>query len=136
METDGVSQLTQSLGRYYVRYFNQTHRRTGTLWEGRYKSSLVDSELYFFIVSRYIELNPVRAFMVEKPKEYNWSSDRKNAIGKQIELIIPHESYLSLGKNDKEREAAYRLLFEEPISDNKLQEIRDSINKAWVLGGK
>jgi putative transposase len=74
--------------------------------------------------------------MVERPEEYNWSSDKKNAMGKQIELIIPHESYSSLGKNDKEREAAYRLLFEESISDNKLQEIRDPINKAWVLGSK
>ena len=63
----GVSQLMQSLGRYYVRYINQTYNRTGTLWEGRYKSTLVDSEVYLLLVSRYIELNPVRANMVEHP---------------------------------------------------------------------
>ena len=136
MEANGVSQLMQSLGRYYVRYFNQNYGRSGTLWEGRFKSSLVDSELYFFTVSRYIELNPVRASMVEKPEEYSWSSYKKNAMGKRIELIVPHESYLSLGNSDKEREAAYRLLFEETISDSQLQEIRDSINKAWLLGSE
>lgn len=69
-ESDGVSRLLQSLGRYYVRYFNQTHGRSGTLWEGRYKSTLADSEKYFLTVSRYIELNPVRANMVEDPAEY------------------------------------------------------------------
>jgi putative transposase len=70
----GVSQLFQALGRYYVRYINQTYNRTGTLWEGRYKSSLVDSKTYFLTVSRYIELNPVRAKMVSHPAKYPWSS--------------------------------------------------------------
>ena len=70
----GVSQLMQSLGRYYVMHINKTYQRTGTLWEGRYKSTLVDSEKYFLLVSRYIELNPVRANMVEHPAEYPWSS--------------------------------------------------------------
>ena len=124
----------QSLGRYYVRYINQVYNRTGTLWEGRFKSSMVDSENYFLTVSRYIELNPVRANMVEHPVEYPWSSYQKNAIGKFIELITPHYCYLSLGKTDEERQEAYRSLFEHEIPDYTLKEIRQAVNKTWILG--
>ena len=99
----GVSQLMQSLGRYYVRYINQTYNRTGTLWEGRYKSTLVDSEEYLLLVSRYIELNPVRANMVEHPAEYPWSSYHANALDKVVELISPHPVYQRLGNNKKAR---------------------------------
>jgi putative transposase len=130
----GVSQLMQALGRYYVRYINQTYQRTGTLWEGRYKSTLVDSDTYFLTVSRYIELNPVRAGMVDHPSAYPWSSYRHNAIGKLIELVTPHALYLSLGKTDKARQHHYQALFENPMTDATLEEIRSSINKAWVLG--
>jgi len=133
-DANGVSRLIQSLGRYYVRYINQTYNRTGTLWEGRFKSTLVDSEKYFLIVSRYIELNPVRAGMVEHPVEYPWSSYQYNAVGKSIAVITPFSCYLSLGKTKKKRQAAYRALFDYQIPDYALQEIRDSINKAWVLG--
>ena len=95
----GVSQMMQSLGRYYVRYINQTYERTGTLWEGRYKSTLVDSDNYFLTVSRYIELNPVRAGMVAHPAEYPWSSYQYNVRGKAIELIMPHFLYQGPAKN-------------------------------------
>jgi len=133
-EGNGVSKLIQSLGRYYVRYVNKTHGRTGTLWEGRYKSTLVDSENYFLTVSRYIELNPVRADMVGHPGEYPWSSYQKNAMGKLIKLITPHFCYQSLGKNDEERQTAYKALFQQMIPDDTLKEIREATNKAWVLG--
>jgi len=133
-ESGGVSRLIQALGRYYVRHFNQTYERTGTLWEGRFKSTLVDSERYFLTVSRYIELNPVRAGMVKHPAEYPWSSFRFNAVGKAIKLIKPHSCYLSLGKSKKARREAYHALFDQIIPDYTLREIRDSINKAWVLG--
>ena len=93
LEEKGVSKLMQSLGRYYVRYVNQTYGRSGTLWEGRYKSTLVDVDNYFLAVSRYIELNPVRADMVEHAAEYPWSSYQANALGKPIELITPHSCY-------------------------------------------
>ena len=99
----GVSQMMQSLGRYYVRYINQTYERTGTLWEGRYKSTLVDSDNYFLTVSRYIELNPVRAGMVAHPAEYPWSSYQCNALGKPIELITPHFLYQGPAKNRKDQ---------------------------------
>ena len=133
-ESDGVSRLIQSLGRYYVRYVNQAYGRTGTLWEGRYKSALIDSEKYFLTVSRYIEMNPVRADMVGHPAEYPWSSYHKNALGKPIEFITPHALYQALEKTDKSRQQAYRTLFEDEVSDLTLEEIRNAINKAWVLG--
>jgi putative transposase len=130
----GVSQLMQALGRYYVMYVNKTYQRSGTLWEGRYKSTLVDSENYFLLVSRYIELNPVRAGMVNHPAEYPWSSYRGNALDFDIGLLTTHNCYEALGVNDDERQNAYRALFDYYIEDLALQEIRDATNKAWVLG--
>ncbi len=130
----GVSQLFQALGRYYVRYINQTYNRTGTLWEGRYKSTIVDNENYFLTVSRYIELNPVRANMIKHPAEYPWSSYQKNAMGKEIELITPHFCYSSLGNTDTKRQLAYQALFENQIPPYTLKEIREATNKGWVLG--
>jgi putative transposase len=130
----GVSQLMQSLGRYYVRYINKTYQRTGTLWEGRYKSTLVDSDNYFLLVSRYIELNPVRAHMVQHPAEYPWSSYHGNALDKNVALLSAHHCYQSLGTNKEERKQAYKYLFEHHIPELTLQEIRDATNKAWVLG--
>jgi putative transposase len=130
----GVSQLMQALGRYYVMYINKTYQRSGTLWEGRYKSTLVDSENYFLVVSRYIELNPVRAGMVSHPVEYPWSSYRGNALEINIELLTAHSCYQALGKTAFERQASYRTLFNQGIDDLTLEEIRDATNKAWVLG--
>ena len=133
-EPDSISRLIQSLGRYYVRYVNDTHGRTGTLWEGRYKSTLIDSDRYFLTVSRYIEMNPVRAQMVRRPEDYPWSSYHRNALGKKIKLITPHALYLTLGRTGDERQAAYRSLFEHGLPEGELKEIREATNKAWVLG--
>lgn len=130
----GISQLMQALGRCYVMYVNKTHQRTGTLWEGRYKSTLVDSEYYFIAVSRYIELNPVRANMVKHPAEYPWSSYHCNALDKEIQLITPHLCYEQLGNNKQTRKDAYQNLFKQHIPDLTLKEIRNATNKAWVLG--
>ena len=87
---NGISKAMQMLGRYYVQYFNYSYERTGTLWEGRYKASLIDSNSYALICYRYIELNPVRADMVDHPSEYPWSSYRHNALGEKNELVIHH----------------------------------------------
>jgi len=133
-ESHGVSRLIQSLGSYYVRYINQTYNRSGTLWEGRYKSTLIDSNNYFLTVSRYIELNPVRAQMVEHPKDYPWSSYQKNAMGKRVKLLTAHKCYQALGKNNTKRQESYRGLFEQHIPDCMIKEISDATNKAWVLG--
>jgi putative transposase len=130
----GISQTIQSLGRYYVRYFNKRYRRSGTLWEGRFKSSLIDSDRYFLTVSRYIELNPVRAKMVTHPAHYNWSSFQFNALLKPIKLITPHPLYLELGKTPALRAKQYTSLFESEIPDFKLEEIRGAVNSTRILG--
>jgi len=98
-QADGIGKLMQMLGRYYVQYYNYTYQRTGTLWEGRYKATLIDTEQYFLTCMRYIELNPVRANnMAGHPSEYPWSSYRCNALGEENGLIRPHPEYQRLGK--------------------------------------
>ena len=131
---DGISKTMQMLGRYYVQYFNFTHHRTGTLWEGRYKASLVDSEAFALTCYRYIELNPVRAAMVQHPAEYPWSSYRCNALGQPNSLITPHYLYEALGSDEAQRQTAYQALFNAHIDAKTLDEVRMSANKAWVLG--
>lgn len=133
-EEGSVGKALQMLGRYYVQYFNHTYQRTGTLWEGRYKATLIDSETYLLTCMRYIELNPVRAGMVSHPSEYPWSSYRYSALGQADALVTPHLQYRRLGKNDEERQAAYRQLFRHHIPEASLTEIREATNKAWVLG--
>ncbi len=130
----GLSKSLQMLGRYYVQYFNFCYRRTGTLWEGRYKATLIDSELFLLACMRYIELNPVRAGMVTDPVEYPWSSYRVNALGQTDELVTPHFEFQRLGTDDSTRQAAYRALFNQSISEAQIIEIRAATNKAWVLG--
>lgn len=130
----GVSLMMQSLGRNYVKYINLTYQRTGTLWEGRFKSSLVASDSYFFRVSRYIELNPVRAHMVKLAGEYPWSSYRHNAMGITVGLISEHYLYHQLAESKVGRLMAYRALFDDEFDSSLLDEIRESINKEWVLG--
>lgn len=129
---NGISKMMQMLGRYYVQYFNYTYQRTGTLWEGRYKASLIDSEAYALLCYRYIELNPVRAAMVEHPSEYPWSSYRANALGQYDRLITPHILYEALGKTD--RQLHYRSLFDGQINEVSLEEMRETTNKGWVMG--
>ena len=131
---DGVSRMMQSLGRRYVRYFNFTYRRTGTLWEGRFKSCLVDSENYLLLCQRYIELNPVRAGMVADPVEYAWSSYRANGLGQQMKLWTPHAVYQQLGSTSDKRSEAYRQLFSAQLDDTELNQIRAASNKGMALG--
>lgn len=131
---DGIGKTLQRLGRYYVQYFNHTYRRTGTLWEGRYRATLIDSERYLLTCMRYIELNPVRAAMVAYPSEYPWSSYRHTALGQTDDLVTDHRLYRRLGHDDAERQAAYRALFKARVPERTLAEIREATNKAWVLG--
>ena len=131
-----IGKMMQMLGRYYVQYFNYTHKRTGTLWEGRYKATLIDTEEYLLTCMRYIELNPVRASMVNHPAEYPWSSYHYHALGKVDGLVTSHREYQCLGKTELERQSAYRQLFRAHISEMTLAEIREATNKAWVLGSE
>jgi putative transposase len=117
-EPDGVSRMMQAIGRRYVGSFNARYRRTGTLWEGRFKSALVDSERYALACYRYIELNPVRAGIVTCPREYRWSSHARNAYGTHEPRITPHATYLSLGADDVTRLDAYRRLFASVDTDS------------------
>lgn len=130
----GISACMQSVGRRYVRYINHTYHRTGTLWEGRYKSSLIQDDNYYFICSRYIELNPVRAGMVDHPGDYPWSSYRCNARNEPETLITPYNLYEALGKTESERAKYYQTLFEESIETNLIEQIRNATNKDTVLG--
>jgi putative transposase len=129
-----LSKTLQMLGRYYVQYFNYCYRRTGTLWEGRYKAALIDSESYLLTCMRYIELNPVRAGMVADPADYPWSSYRFNALGQADSLVTPHFELQRLGSDDSKRQAAYRHLFKHALSEAQINNIRDATNKAWILG--
>ena len=131
-----VSQMMQSIGRMYVRYYNYSYGRSGTLWEGRFKSCLIESEQYLFELYRYIELNPVRAGMVKEPSDYSWSSYACNALGVETDLQTPHTQYLSLAKTKKARLENYRSLFNDYIRTELLNEIRESINKGLALGSK
>ena len=111
---DSIGKTFQSVGRRYVQYFNYTYQRSGTLWEGRYRATVVDSERYLLMLMRYIELNPVRAGMVAAPQDYPWSSYRHNALGKagpNADWLSSHEEYSRLGRDDADRQEAYRALF-------------------------
>jgi len=133
-EADGCARLMKHLGQRYVQYVNRTHRRTGSLWEGRYRSSIVDSSNYLLRCQRYIELNPVRAGIVAGPDEYAWSSYGTNALGVPSKFLLPHPEYLALGATDEERRATYRALFEVAPSQNELTRIRESISGGFALG--
>ncbi len=129
-----ISKTLQSLGRRYVQYFNQTYGRTGTLWEGRYRATLIDSERYLLTCMRYIELNPVRAGMVKHPLDYPWSSYAANARGGEDKLVSPHSLYKRLGRNPQARQSAYRQLFRAALGKGELDAIREATNTGWVLG--
>lgn len=131
---EAPSQALQSVGRRYVRYINAVYRRSGTLWEGRFKSTLIDSERYLLTCSRYIELNPVRARMVEHPGAYRWSSYRCNADGLPDTLVSPHPLYEQLGDTPMSRRIAYRALFLNHMGSQVLDEIRSATQTGSLLG--
>ena len=122
-----------------MQYFNSTYKRSGTLWEGRYRATVVDSEQYLLTLMRYIELNPVRADMVAHPRDYPWSSYAANAQGAggaHADWLVPHHEYLRLGRDAAERQSAYRQLFRGALSGQDLKDIRESTHKGWALGGE
>ena len=134
LEEMAVSKMMQYVGRHYVRYFNYTYERTGTLWEGRYHSCLVQEGANLLNCSRYIELNPVRAGIVEDPADYGWSSYRANGLGVRTKLLTPHPLYLQLGNSTSERLANYRESFQSQIDGELLYDIRYALNTGLILG--
>lgn len=131
---EDVPALMISLGRRFVQYINKTYRRTGTLWDSRYKSSLIQSDLYLLTCQRYIELNPVRATMVDDPAQYRWSSYRTHALGVSDARLTPHPVYLALGATESDRQAAYRTLFRTELDAEAIADIRLALNQNQVLG--
>jgi putative transposase len=135
-ELISIPKVMQSVGRRYVQYINKTYRRTGTLWEGRYKASIIDAEAYLLACYRYIELNPVRASMVEHPIDYPWSSYRVNAGKKPRRQLVMHDIYRGLGNDDSARYYAYRELFSVDLSKDALHDIQRSITFSMPLGNE
>lgn len=133
--TDGCALLMKHLGQRYVQHVNRAQRRSGTLWEGRFHSCLVQSERYLLACCRYIELNPVRAAMVSHPRQYRWSSYRSNAEGRAGDLVVPHRQYLAMGGSDQACRDAYRELFDEQLDSTVMNQIRLATNGGLVLGG-
>jgi putative transposase len=131
---DSASLLMKHLGQRYVQYVNRVYRRSGTLWEGRFRSCLIQSEEYLLACYRYIELNPVRAVMVQQPGDYRWSSYSVNALGAASELVTPHEQYLRIGRTDQARREGYRALFTAHLDAEAVDQIRRSTNGNYALG--
>jgi putative transposase len=131
---DAIGRLLQYLGRHYVLYINHRYDRSGTLWEGRYKASLAQEEDYLLACYRYIELNPVRAGMVEGPGGYRWSSYHRNALGGADPIVVSHERYRALGGSEAERQQAYRGLFRVHVDVGQLKQIRDAWQTGTTLG--
>lgn len=132
--TDGPARLMQSLGRRYVQYVNRAYKRSGSLWEGRYKSSAVQAEAYLFACMRYIELNPVRAGMVADPAHYRWSSYRHNGLGQASDRLTYHPLYQSLGRETEERLVSYRALFRSELHDEAISDIQLALAQSQPLG--
>ena len=133
-ESDSISNLMRVLGSRYAQKINKRYERTGTMWEGRHKSSVVDSESYLLKCYRYIELNPVTASMVDMPEEYRWSSYGVNAWGDESTLVTAHDEYLKLGNTYDERSESYRELFSERLSASDISKIRLASHYCQPLG--
>lgn len=133
-DASGISRVMQSLGRRYVQYFNAAYRRSGTLWESRHKASIIEAESYLLTCMRYIEMNPVRAGMVDHPAEYPWSSYRANAQAEPDSMITVHECYSRLGEPAEVRCHRYRSLFDHQLGEGETDAIRAALTLSTPLG--
>ena len=122
------------LGQRYVQYINRTYQRSGTLWEGRFRSSIIQQEDYLLRCQRYIEMNPVRAGIVKHPGEYSWSSYQVNGQGSTSDVVNQHYLYLNLGRTASERQMAYREFFRYELEPGEVDEIRKATNGNFALG--
>ncbi|RZT05513.1 putative transposase [Duganella sp. CF402] len=132
----GLGQMMQWIGRYYVPYFNQKYSRSGTLWNGRYKTSLIDADAYFMLCSRYIEFNPVRNGMAARAEDYPWSSYCHHAGIRPDGLVTDHAKVWELGNTPFQREAAYIAISEPPLTAEEITLIGKSLLKGWPLGSQ
>lgn len=130
----GVPRMMQGVGRTYVQYFNRRYRRTGTLWEGRYRATTVQTDRYCLACMAYIDLNPVRAGIVRRPEDYTWSSYAHYRGTKSDKLIAPHPVYWQLGNTPFEREARYGEMVDQGLSADLEKALTDATLKGWALG--
>ena len=131
---ESAGSLMKRLGQRYVQYVNRVYKRSGTLWEGRFRSCIIETERYLFDCQRYIEMNPVRAGLVDTPSEYHWSSYRSNGMGEKSTLLHAHSLYRQLASTASQRQEAYRELFGSELDQRVLADIRKSTNGNFVLG--
>ena len=131
----GLSQMMQAVGRSYVRYYNDLHGRSGTLWEGRYRSTIIQPDLYLLPCMAYIDLNPVRGGLVAEAKDFPWSSHGHYAGLRTDRLITPHPLYWSLGNTPFSREAAYAEMVRVGVSAGQQAALTGAALSGWVLGG-
>jgi putative transposase len=130
---ESVSRCIMALGRRYVQYINKSQGRTGTLWDSRYKSSLIDADNYLLSCMRYIEMNPVRAGMVDDPAHYRWSSYRRNALQQDDALLTPHTVYKALGTDEATISKHYRALFRTKLAHDPISDIRMALQQSQPL---
>jgi putative transposase len=135
-DTKGLARMMQWVGRFYVPYFNRKYDRSGTLWQGRFKTSVIESEQYFMLCSRYIELNPVRAGIAAQVSGYRWSSYAHHVGDKSDPLIVDHPLYWALGNTPFEREAVYRQWMAQAIVQEDVDKLRQAVQKGWALGSE
>jgi len=135
-DAQGLARTMQWVGRHYVPYFNRKYGRAGTLWQGRFKATVIDAENYLMTCTRYIELNPVRAGIAANPGDYAWSSYAHHIGAKSDPLITDHPVFWALGNTPFEREAAYKYLTEQALTPEDLQELKETARKGWVLGSE
>lgn len=133
-DNTGLARMMQWVGRYYVPYFNRKYERVGTLWQGRYKTTVIDSECYLMVCMRYIELNPVRAHLLTDAAQYRWSSYAHHIGAHADPLVTDHALYWALGNTPFAREAAYRALFEQALSVRQISELAEVSMNGRALG--
>lgn len=131
-----IAQLMRRLGQRYTQYINRTYKRSGTLWENRFRSSVISQDDYLIVCQKYIELNPVRAGMVKEPAEYLWSSYRINAYGEKSGLVTPHPLIANLGNTMQQRLTAYRDLFQDELPSGTTNELRRATNGNFAFGNE
>jgi len=133
-EKENISLLMKLLGAKYARYINKTYRRTGTLWEGRFKCSLIDGELYFLACFHYVEMNPLRAGMTNLPESYRWTSYRFRAFGEKSPILDIDPWYNSLGSIPEERQLGYQQFFQNTVPESTCRLIREMTHKGGFVG--
>ncbi len=135
-DSAGLGRMMQWVGRHYVPYFNEKYKRAGTLWQGRYKAVVIDFERYFLLCSRYIELNPVRVGLASAPEDYPWSSFAHHAGIKPDPVITDHPIFWALGNTPFDREASYKALVEQGVSEREVEMLTQATLKGWPLGSE